>query len=517
MARNEEDKDALTLVGNDIFEEPVSRIGVSGGTAPFFTLKLLNPEEGKKPTYYIGKDLSRATDEVSFYEQVKNSEAARDALGGLCDYLFPYRGILKTKEKGTESEVDLLVLQNLHDGKKKLRLLDIKMGEKTASANWQGKSRLRAFKQRIFDEITNSTKEGYRLEGFDGAPVNLNKMETLVESLSKDKSSKSSKKSRRLLFQNLTGKEILQHLLDLHIGPEETSETYSVDEYLEVVMHEILQLLVKLAVFCCRVNIPQKWIGSSLAIGFDSGQLPLRSASEEDIRESVIVKIFDWGRSELNTSIKMQELKKKEIADRTEFWNDYKRGIYTLSWIASNKYFNRFCCEEWDIITFSIYDFDSLSGDDFMCEATVSLKVRDRTEIPLKRKSGKDGGTLSYSIDWSPAAAGSRLRGSWKVNIFEGKNLPNKDISVKGNTSDPYVIVEAKSNNQKFSLDQMTSIIQEDINPVWNETLTIPTSITNDAMQAALESAGLDCNSGTTSASLDAWITRIEGSTMPGH
>ena len=503
---------------------------MSGGTAPFFSLKLLNPEDGNNPTYYIGKDLSRATDEVNFYEQVKNSSVSRDALGGLCDFLFPYLGILKTKEEGAaaDEEVDLLVLQNLHDGKEKLRLIDIKVGEKTASANWQGKSRLRAFKQRMFDQITNSRVEGYRLEGFDGSPAALNSMETFMESMSEDKSSKTSKKSRRLLYQSLTGDQILQHLLDLHIGPEETPETYGVDENLEIIMHEILQLLAKLSISCHRVKVPQKWIGSSLAIGFDSGALPLRSKTEDEIRKTAIVKIFDWGRSELNNTITMQELSDAEIADRKRFWDDYRHGINTISWIASKKYFNRFCCEQWDTVTFTIYDFDALSKDDFMCEKTIALKDTRRTELALSRKNGKDGGSLSFSIEWNPALECARLRGSWKVHIYEGKNLPNKDVSLvkNGATSDPYVMVKAKSNNQKFSFDQMTSVIQENTNPVWNETLSIPTAASSDHCEIALECAGLDrstskkglymCQYNGTIASetLDEWVTRIKSSTM---
>ncbi len=497
----------------------MKRIGVSGGTAPFFSLKLINPKEGQNSTYYIGKDLSRATDEVSFYEQVKSSSVSRDALGGVVEFLFPYLGILKTQEVGADAgdDVDLLVLQNLHDGKEKLRLLDIKMGEKTASANWQGKSRLRAFKQRMFDQITNSAVEGYRLEGFDGSPPGLNSMETFMESMSEDKSSKTSKKSRRMLFQSLNGDEILRHLLDLHIGPEESEETYSTDEYLEIVMHEILKLLIKLSVCCDRVKVPQKWIGSSLAIGFDSGALPHRSMSEDEIRSGTIVRIFDWGRSELNNTEKMQELSDQEVKDRRSFWADYRKGVHTLSWIATKTYYNRFCCREWDMVTFTVYDFDALSDDDFMCEATVALKDVGRSNLPLTRKSGKDGGSLSYSIEWKPATSKeSRLLGSWKVHIYEGKDLPNKDVSLKNNggTSDPYVVVKAKSNDQLFSFNQMTTVIQENVNPVFNETLSIPVAVSSEACRIALEYAGLNRSNTVVSDKFEEWVTRVESSTM---
>eukprot|EP00434_Breviolum_minutum_P029748 symbB.v1.2.026299.t1/scaffold2616.1/size74813/3 len=49
-----------------------------------------------------------------------------------------------------------------------------------------------------------------------------------------------------------------------------------------------------------KCPVPQKWIGSSVALGFDIGQMPKRG-EEEKFRQKIIVSIFDWGRSELNT------------------------------------------------------------------------------------------------------------------------------------------------------------------------------------------------------------------------
>jgi thiamine pyrophosphokinase len=46
----------------------VSRLPVSGGTAPFFELLLQGSERDKKShKYYIGKDLSHTQDEVAFH------------------------------------------------------------------------------------------------------------------------------------------------------------------------------------------------------------------------------------------------------------------------------------------------------------------------------------------------------------------------------------------------------------------------------------------------------------------
>lgn len=59
----------FTYVETKRFVTPVRRLGVSGGTAPFFSLQLAAAEGKSSGDYWIGKDLSRAMDEVQFYEK----------------------------------------------------------------------------------------------------------------------------------------------------------------------------------------------------------------------------------------------------------------------------------------------------------------------------------------------------------------------------------------------------------------------------------------------------------------
>merc|ERR1719469_1360907 len=68
---------AFTRVDPELFETPVQRLGVSGGTAAFFRLKLESPEN-RTVTHFIGKDLSRARDEVTFYEDVLRLAGEKD-------------------------------------------------------------------------------------------------------------------------------------------------------------------------------------------------------------------------------------------------------------------------------------------------------------------------------------------------------------------------------------------------------------------------------------------------------
>jgi hypothetical protein len=571
---NASEAQAYSLVNPSLFETPVKRIGVSGGTAPFFSLKLLLDEinveeetanEGEmalvkelkekldlvgsgvtsiSATKYIGKDLSRARDEVNFYEKLLKPDPnpSREALGALCDFMFSYLGILKTvkedsqkqdtsgtmETKDGDNELDLLVLENLFDGKKKLRLLDLKIGSCTASAGWQGKGHLRAFKQQLFDKTTNSVKEGYRLEGFDGCPDALKSIKPFVEqTLKDDGESKFSKKSRRLLYQHLQGRKIFQYLLDIHNDHENTDlpseQFYDVDEYLEITMDEIMRSLTKLAIACWQVKIPQKWIGSSLAIGFDAGEIPQRSETEASIRDSSIVRIFDWGRSELNNSTQMEELTKKEVEDREFFWNEYKSGISTISWIATQIYKSRFCCPSWKSVSFDIYDHDTLKNDDFLCGAEVPMEETESKSTPLLTKRGRNGGSLTYSIRWIQYEENSRLKGAWKIKIEHAKNIPNSDFSfprinsVKPkNVSDPYVIVRPKpteTNESSLTFDQHTNVIEDDLNPIWNEIFSIPVSREDkDHLKESFEIVNLSKFCGDISVSKEEWVERVKSS-----
>eukprot|EP00434_Breviolum_minutum_P029747 symbB.v1.2.026298.t2/scaffold2616.1/size74813/2 len=202
---------SLTRIDPILFETPVKRLGVSGGTAPFFKLVMRKATAEKSIDYYIGKDLSRASDEVDFYEMIKLCQEAPSAAGlmPLLNYTFDYAGVVELHEEGQEKKkpIELLVLQNLRDGRQKLRLLDIKIGQQTAQAGWQGKSHAAALRQAVVDGLTNSAGEGFRLEGFDGQPATLTSMDPLLD-LGK-RSEKMAKKALRIMLQRMTSASML--------------------------------------------------------------------------------------------------------------------------------------------------------------------------------------------------------------------------------------------------------------------------------------------------------------------
>ena len=249
---------------------PVKRLGVSGGTAPFFSLSLA-PEHrtpDRPVDFFIGKDLSRAEGEAVVYEEMLSLLSAAklgddpNGLKDLLEFTLQYQGIFTVqedlgseepgeKEPQEQPSLDLLVLKNLRCGCEKLRLLDIKMGERTASAGWQGKSSSAATRQAFVDSLTNSAAEGFRVEGFDGAPESIRSMNPMLDIPNSLRvlvrsDSKVEKKARRLLVQRLSAADVMSHYLRL-------SERGSV-ELQEIVMHETVSRVVALAIACRKVQ-----------------------------------------------------------------------------------------------------------------------------------------------------------------------------------------------------------------------------------------------------------------------
>lgn len=496
----------MTEVDPDLFITPVKRIGVSGGTAPFFSLELANPEGGQNRHHYLGKDLDRSTDEIEFYEGLQGLQDKQNAtsacLHGLLDYALPYAGVLTAREESVDGPVrKLIVMRNLRDGCEHLRLLDLKIGFKTADAGWAGKSWVRAMRQHMMvDKRTNTMLEGFRLEGFDGLPQSLFSLDPTLDghllmiAMSEERAGK---KLRRRNYQQLKGPEIMSYLVDLHSNTFENitseDEHLSKEEYAEVVLDEVFKRMARIALICHRVLIPQKWIGSSVAIGFDVGTLPLRSEAREDVQKRVIVNLFDWGRSELNTFEANEELDFSVLANYTQFWNSYVGGIFRLSWDVALSYYHRYGNSAgWEKFEVTIFDFDSMSTDDKLGKVELPAEASSgKHDVMRRRMSNCKGGYLNCSLEWVPYSSDSRISGVWRLFIDRAQGLAKKDFMGK---SDPYCLVKAFSGAGHESF-QRTKVIFNDLNPVWQESFDFPVMReTNDSFASTLKEMGLSMN-----------------------
>jgi hypothetical protein len=542
MAKVDSDVNVMAKVDPSWFESPAERLSTSGGTAPFFRLTLthegLMKMIGRKRrngkgvdidrNYWIGKDLSHAEDERDFYLQIlriraKNISAENDKkkkeedIGLLTEFMFDFLGILEiSPDHGNDKKCQLLVMKNLRIDQLQFRMIDLKIGEKTAQSGWKGKSRLRAMKHHLMDGLSNSSTEGYRLAGFEGCPEVFDSMDPLIDILANDNninnntdSSNSSnlqrqsktlwgkeikepqfKMAKRIMLNSLDGTSVFRYFLDLNTEDSPSSSTV-LDHYLpveisEIVSHELMAQLICLSVKCHQVKTPQKWIGSSVALAYDAGLFPDRSATvdhskEKMIRSNVTVNIFDWGRSELLTHDQYQTLPPVDKIDRAKFWYFYIAGVDRLSYNATRFYYHQFTnSTRWTKLTLKVMDFDSMSSDDFIGTVSFPLPDPSNTSAVLALKQSRPykligafasacGSIIYCSVSWLEFTSESHLRGAWRVKIEHATNLPPMDLT---GTSDAYCIVMANDLGRQFH--QRTCIKAASLNPRWDEIIDIP-------------------------------------------
>jgi len=507
------DEDEQTTVDPALFEAPATRIGVSGGTAPFFNLKLKNPAAGQSVTHYLGKDLSHANDEITFYEEaLAEKKVVGSPLAPLLKFMFEYAGVVRLQidiaDKGKMAPVkDLLVMRNLRDGHVELRMLDIKIGQVTSQAGWQGKSRTAAIRQSIVDGLTNSAAEGFRLEGFDNRPPGLTSMDPLLDLGGQaSRKEKTVKKATRIMLQRLPASTILMHFLDVHQSPKdpgaaELEKVLSPVEVTEIVLHEVVRWLSTLAVACRKCPVPQKWIGSSVALGFESGKLPERSIKGmQETRKSTHINIFDWGRSELNTISKHMQLSDNDQRDRSKFWGNYVGGIDRLAWEAARAYWHNFNnADGWAELSFLIFDFDSMTRNEFI--ANLDVPVEETAEKTVKLDCGNNA-SFTYSITWRPLPEESRMKGTWRVTVHRAVNIPGRDGPFKS-ASDPFVEVLAVSKDGERRYRQASSVKPHTVNPVWDEVFDVPVALRSGELEASLDAAARGLGSGRSEPSIE--------------
>ncbi|CAJ1337240.1 unnamed protein product [Effrenium voratum] len=323
-------------------------------------------------------------------------------------------------------------------------------------------------------------------------------------------SEKMAKKAMRIMLQRMHAATMLLYLVDLQDLPPpsqvQLTNTLSQSEMAEIVLHEMVRRLARLSIACVKCSVPQKWIGSSVALGFDVGELTKRG-EEEQLREKVIVSIFDWGRSELNTLEKHADLSAADQADRHEYWQYYVGGIMRLSLEVTRAYFQRFGnAGTWDSVAFMIYDFDSMSENDFMGKVEVPLEeTKEMTEhvtfnprmnrlasgvASFQRCCWKKKAKLTYSIEWVSHPSFSRLAGVWRVKLIRAVNLPREDLMMIKGSSDPLVEVIAHSADG-FCFRQRSSSKIRSLNPEWNEVFEVPVTRSADTLQEALAESGV--------------------------
>lgn len=77
------------------------------------------------------------------------------------------------------------------------------------------------------------------------------------------------------MLNHMTGNEVFRYLLDFHAEPSPSNVScFFALEMVEIVLHELVIRTLHLAVTCYRVTMPQKSVGSSIALGYVAGFFP---------------------------------------------------------------------------------------------------------------------------------------------------------------------------------------------------------------------------------------------------
>jgi hypothetical protein len=452
------------------FEEPVQPLSTAGGTASFVRLV---PVKGGKfeergPGYFIGKDRSHAKGEVQFYERILRIRSSPIiAQWPIVNHMLEYAGVYRLKSKNETNQAtskDFIVLNNLFHGRKQARLMDVKMGNITSVRNWSGKSCFAAWRNRQIDRITNSEREGYRMEGMHNPPKAL---ESMTPFLAK-------KRTTRLMYQRLRAEEFMKQFLDLSHLTSDDSLHLSIPEFTICLHLDLIAELCDVVGELEIVPVPQKWIGSSLVIGFDMGTLPVRRDSKRT-RTDLNVTLLDWGRSELTSIVAFRKFMPFTKADRFKYWTQYRDSVYRLLYESINLYYDLYVRgNETEAIKVEIFDYDKLSADDFIGYALVPLAPFGNTKFPLLNSDGVpvigyDGSPSSVNVSITYENVDSDiLSGYFKIQLISGSCLPRMDFL--NGCSDAYARIRTI---QGIELGR-SHIVPNVENPVWDIPHYIP-------------------------------------------
>lgn len=364
-------------VSADVFEQPCVPMGVSGGTAAFFQLRM---KAGMRPDvpsdYYIGKDLSHAIDEFDFYKKLRQAIATEPYWATFGKIAMECPGVAKMFCGAADKEPKerpLLLLENLRVGYRKMRLLDVKLGAETAIAGWKGKSQLASWKNACVDKCTNSTVEGFRLEGMELPPAHLDeKLQMAIEMRNKGSSLTgnfvSAKATKRFMLQRLRASELLSAWATVDYAPMAgTTDSFSTtgrsamaprssshsvasvaptaggtalaELHAHAAIWGAIQAVGEVRRAVTGIPVPQTWIGSSLALGVE--------VAEMSQKPLVTAKVFDWGRSDLSTEKEYKQKSDEEKKFHILHWRQYLSAIIRFQYELCRVAEHRCCCPVW--------------------------------------------------------------------------------------------------------------------------------------------------------------------------
>jgi len=288
----------------------------------------------------------------------------------------------------------------------------------------------------MIDRLTNSTSQGFRLEGFDSPPLALSTRDTGSRH---GVDAKTAKKIMRLFYQRYTAMDFLtfvadtNDLQDSYVSPTLLSPA----EYSEAVVFDAACQMAQLCRDLLQLPVAQMWIGSSLCLAYDSGSLPtrqeaLRYLSGGGGKRLTEVLIFDWGRSQLETRETWKAMTLEQRERNMRYWEVYLRGLLRMLFACVRLYICQFCYAQPSkpsIVIIEVFDYDTFDAKDFLCSASLPLaSTNGPIELNLVKANGKAAGSVEVVITPAPVQSDSRLAESWVIEVVRVSGVPRGDV-----------------------------------------------------------------------------------------
>eukprot|EP00397_Hematodinium_sp_SG-2012_P003860 GEMP01003870.1.p1 GENE.GEMP01003870.1~~GEMP01003870.1.p1 ORF type:complete len:1251 (+),score=295.55 GEMP01003870.1:104-3856(+) len=417
------------------FETPVRIDVTAGGTASFYDLFFLPSRipKGRERDAFIGKDLAHAQDEIDFYHGLKEicetDKAWENFANRFCLFSPGVLSLPCQLADGNPMDRSLLLLENLKSGMNCFRFLDIKIGFTTALPGWKGKSHLRAWKNRRIDMNTNTFAEGSRIEGM----VNCGQLfESHMNAVTKEGKLSmilSEKKMKKFVLQNISIAQALPMFFDLRQDGQQLFPQS--EKYIHRVLIRMWTELCHLCTILDQMVPPQQWLGSSLALAFDS------NPGKVD-RPVTVTRLFDWGRSALETMADHFDLSEMEHLDREKYWTEYYQAMLRLCWEVGRYTYHRALSPAWKSV---IFEFETVWDSEvhlmgYVRDLTATRERKVSLYGPRDAKKGRRKGRANLEMTISIAINGD----DYEITLIQAQ-VAQRGHRLSKNPKRPAVVV----------------------------------------------------------------------------
>jgi len=185
------------------------------------------------------------------------------------------------------------------------------------------------------------------------------------------------------------------------------------------------------------------------------------------------IRIFDWGRSELNT--REEHVGRSDVCQkmRLTYWNSWLRGAVRIlydSVVLYRRQFSSRLKSRRSIVVVEVFDYDVLLSNELIGCASLPLGPTGGRQSLRLLRGGRHGeialkAEVEVSIENIELPETSRLSQAWRVVVHSVKNLPNMDIFSK---TDPTVVVKVVTPGSDCIPKASTPVVWNDQSAVFN-------------------------------------------------